>query len=115
MCTPFGQYVRSLEAVLAKPLPGLAAQLPMSPSGRVDATCESTPDYAREVRKIIDLSTDSLWGARSASLFDTPLGPVEAPCYLPVDRDGVTRRVWGATAMILAEFLSCHEAAVSPA
>lgn len=215
---PFEQYIKSLAAVLAKPLPGLAAQLRMSPAGRVDTNYESTPDYARrsavliflynggagrvffpaivriangsshsgqialpgggaepgesfpietalreareevgldsefvnvlgtltplyipvsnnsvtpvvavsqhgtrpplirdarEVQEIIDLSVEALSIERSERLFDTPLGPVQAPCYLPVDGKGVQRCVWGATAMILAEFLACHEAAVS--
>ncbi len=68
---------------------------------------------AGEVEEIIDLSAESLQQNRSEDLFETPLGRIAAPCYRPADTGGIRRCVWGATAMMLAEFLACHDVAVS--
>ena len=78
-----------------------------------DRTRPAMARDAQEVEEIIDLSANSLSNTRSEDMFDTPLGRIAAPCYRALDSAGVERCVWGATAMMLAEFLICHEAALS--
>jgi 8-oxo-dGTP pyrophosphatase MutT (NUDIX family) len=56
-----------------------------------------------EVEEVLLLGVDDLDAGRDEQSFATPRGRVSAPCF---HTGGVS--VWGATAMILSEFLQLH-------
>ena len=62
----------------------------------------------REVADVINVRLDRLQASLSSASFNTLHGTLQAPCYELSNGEHGTRRIWGATAMVLSELVECH-------